>query len=458
MNRGLGAVDRQKPLWRKALGTASIALGVVVLLCVLVFLSFPTAFLQKFVEARITKGFAASYPGYSIRISGIRFDVMKNRIACDSVLLARNDSSFSGSIAAVSVSGVHWLGLLRGTSVDPRTLAASVVEAGEVDMAFQGFGYGLRCGPLRLSVPDSEIVVEALELHPLVSDAQFFEGSKFRKTWFEMSARRCRLAGLAYVDLLQGENYHARSLQFQDVFADVLINKDKPSADGSPVPRMPDEILSSVKDTVGLDSLIITDCRLRYRERFAMGVKPATLTFDRVQGLVTGVASHAERGAGASIHGRGTFMGGGTVNLVMSIPLTSPQFSLRYSGSLSGMDLSKLNPWIEPSDQTRIKTGVLESAAFDINVRAGVATGTVRAVYRDLIVASINSRTGSENALVDRFASWVAKNVTIRKTNTPDRSGAMKFGTVRYARKQKDPFFGFAWFALRSGVGDIVGF
>jgi hypothetical protein len=34
----------------------------------------------------------------------------------------------------------------------------------------------------------------------------------------------------------------------------------------------------------------------------------------------------------------------------------------------------------------------------------------------------------------------------------------MKVGTVAYARKQKDPFFGFAWLALRSGVGDIVGF
>ena len=139
-------------------------------------------------------------------------------------------------------------------------------------------------------------------------------------------------------------------------------------------------------------------------------------------------------------------------------PLVRETFSFRYSGSLSGMDLSKLNPWVEPSDQTRIKSGMLESAAFTIDVTAGTASGNVRAVYRDLVIASISGRTGSENGLMERFASWVAKNVKIRSTNTPDKSGAMKIGTVKYARKKNDPFFGFTWFALRSGVGDVVGF
>jgi hypothetical protein len=221
---------------------------------------------------------------------------------------------------------------------------------------------------------------------------------------------------------------------------------------------MPNEMLSSIKDTVGIDSLIITNCRLKYSERFVMGRKPAILSFDRVELLVTGIASHAGRDAEAGVQARGTLMGGGTISLAMSIPLSSPEFSFRYSGSLGGMDLSKLNPWIEPSDQTRIKSGTLESAAFAINVNAGTATGNVRAVYRDLVVASISGQTGSENGLAERFASWVAKNVKIRATNTPDKSGAMKIGTVKYARKKSDPFFGYTWFALRSGVGDVVGF
>ena len=428
------------------------------LLCVVGYLSFPDAFVRRFVEERITKGFAASYPDYSIRISGMHFDIMKNRITCDTVTLSRNDSTFSCSVAALSVSGIRWLGVLRGQSARLQSLGGSVVEAGEVEMAFQPSGYGLWCGPLRVSVPDSEIAADALEIHPLVNEEQFLGESRFRKTRFDMRARQCRLAGLACVDLLQGKNMHARSMVFRDVSLDVLINKDKPSAVDSRGPRMPNEIMSSLKDTVGLDTLIVSGGRLLYGERFVIGRKPATLTFDDMQVLVTGIASNSGPAAGASVQARAIFMGGGTVTMAMSIPLSVRQFSFRYSGSLGGMDLSRLNPWLEPSDQTRIKSGMLGSASFAIDVRAGSATGSVNAVYRDLVVASISGRTGSERGLIERFASWVAKNVKIRGTNTPDKSGAMKIGTVKYARKKNEPFFGFTWFALRTGLGDVVGF
>jgi hypothetical protein len=458
MGGELGAAKKLKFSGRRILGIASIAIGVVVLACVVVFLSFPDAFVQRFVEERVTRRLAAAYPGYSIRISGMHFNIVENRLACDTVMLRQNDSSFSCSVASLSVSGIHWLGLLRGGSSDPGNFAGTVLEAGRIDMAFQPSGYGLRCGPLRVSVPDSEIVAESLEMHPLENDEQFFAGSRFRKTRFGIAAHQCRLQGVPFAGVLRGENIRARSLRCQDVSADVLINKDKPSVENARRPRMPSEILSSMKDTVGLDSLIITGCRLKYSERFVRGRNPATLTFDRVQVLVTGVASHAGADAEADIQARGTFMGGGTITMAMSIPLSGPQFSFGYSGSLSGMDLSRLNPWIGPSDQTRIKSGMLGSASFDIAVNAGSATGHVHAVYRDLVVASISARTGSENGLVERFSSWVAKNVKIRGTNTPDKAGAMKVGTVKYSRKKDDPFFGFTWFALRSGVGDVVGF
>ena len=458
MDRGSGTAERKKLSGRKALGIVSLASGIVLLVCVVGYLSFPDAFVRRFLEERITKGFAASYPDYSIRISGLHFDLMKNRIACDTVAVSRNDSTFFCSAASLSVSGIRWLEVLRGQSALLQSLGGSALEAGEVDMAFQPSGYGLKCGPLRMSVPDSEIAAEALEIHPLVDDEQFLGESRFRKTRFGMSARQCRLGGLACVDLLQGKNIHVRSVVFRDVALDVLINKDKPSAVDSRSPRMPNEIMSSMKDTVGLDSLIISGGRMLYCERFVIGRKPATLTFDDMQVLVTGIASHAGPAAGATVQARAIFMGSGTVNLAMSIPLSVREFSFRYSGSLGGMDLSRLNPWLEPSDQSRIKSGMLGSASFAVDVRTGSATGSVNAVYRDLVVASISRRTGSESGLMERFTSWVAKNVTIRRTNTPDRSGAMKIGTVKYARKKNEPFFGFAWFALRTGVGDVVGF
>jgi hypothetical protein len=70
----------------------------------------------------------------------------------------------------------------------------------------------------------------------------------------------------------------------------------------------------------------------------------------------------------------------------------------------------------------------------------------------------INKRTGSDKGIFDVITSFVANNVKLRSNNMPDNSGAIKIGTVNYTRQNDDPFFRFAWFALRSGLGDAVGF
>jgi hypothetical protein len=110
------------------------------------------------------------------------------------------------------------------------------------------------------------------------------------------------------------------------------------------------------------------------------------------------------------------------------------------------------------SDQTRFKSGLLQTATFDINVIDGRAGGSVRAVYQDLALAVINKRTGSEKGVLDVIASFIANNIKIRTNNMPGRSGTLKIGNVKYMRQRDDTFFRFTWFALRSGVGDVVGF
>jgi hypothetical protein len=151
-------------------------------------------------------------------------------------------------------------------------------------------------------------------------------------------------------------------------------------------------------------------------------------------------------------------MNSGKIKLFMAIPLTSKDFSLRYSGSFGVMDVTELNSFLEPSEHHRIKSGLLKSAAFNINVVAGRANGNLRAEYQDLTLAVINKETGSEKGIIDRISSFFGKVFVIRENNMPDEDGSMKIGKTNYVRNPDDYFFQFIWFALRNGVGDIVGF
>ena len=87
---------------------------------------------------------------------------------------------------------------------------------------------------------------------------------------------------------------------------------------------------------------------------------------------------------------------------------------------------------------------------------AGQARGHVRAIYRDLEIAVLNKRTGSDKGLANRAASFLANELKIRNSNAPDASGSMKEGVVNYTRRPEDQFLQFVWFALRSGVLDVI--
>lgn len=65
-------------------------------------------------------------------------------------------------------------------------------------------------------------------------------------------------------------------------------------------------------------------------------------------------------------------------------------------------------------------------------------------------------RIGKLNYLVSANC-LIAQFVTLRTTNVPDALGPMKEGKVNYTRKPGDEFQQFAWFALRTGVLDIIG-
>lgn len=120
------------------------------------------------------------------------------------------------------------------------------------------------------------------------------------------------------------------------------------------------------------------------------------------------------------------------------------------------MDLTRLGAFLDIAERIRIKSGSAQEASFDIEVTAGQARGWVRGIYKDLEIAVLDKDTDTEIGLDNRIASFLANLLKIRSSNAPDASGAMKEGEVNYTRKPDEEFQQFAWFALRTGVMDII--
>ena len=433
-------------------------IGGIIIICILILISFPDPIINSLFKDRITNTIKESFPEYSIQISDLHYNIWNNRLKIDSIMLKTRDSTILCNVKDFSLGGIHWMKLLRVKAFDPGILKDVVMDAQKIELIFNRSQMELSIGNIHISVPDSELVANSLKYYSLIDDEQFFAKSQFKQTRFKIDIPKIAIAGLEYLQMLEGKAYKAGSINVQDAFVDIMVNSDKDYDINSPNPQMPNESFSSLTEIIRIDSVKIINGLLKYAERKVIGKSPGVITITKVNVSINGIANHTERPITTIINGEGLFMNSDTLKLLMAIPLASKDLSLQYSGSLGKMDINLLNTFIEPIEQKRIKSGILQSAKFNVNVNSGRASGTVAIAYNDLSIVSINSNTGSENGVFNRISSLFGKLFVIRSSNMPDGNGLIKTGEIKFVRKPINPFFQFIWYALRSGVADIVGF
>ena len=195
---------------------------------------------------------------------------------------------------------------------------------------------------------------------------------------------------------------------------------------------------------------------MRYCERAIAGANPGVLTISDVNVIARGIANRGAMSAAIALQAQGNLMDAGLLKVTMSIPIMPADFSLRYSGSLSAMDLTDLDAFLNVDTHARIPSGTVKEATFEIEVVAGQARGHVQGAYQNLEIAVLDKQTGAETGFENRVASFLMNELKIRSSNAPHALSLAKEGEVNYTRKPDDEFQQYLWFALRSGVLDII--
>ncbi len=339
-----------------------------------------------------------------MRIGELGYSVGANRLVAQSVTLSAANSTLKAG--RISLTGVRWAHLLWGTTALADVLAHAGLDATNLDAEFPKSHYGIRCARLRASVPGSELIAEETELRTLVGDEELFAAHDFRTTRFHVVVPECRVSGLAYGELLQAKSYRAGSVHLSRPSFDALVNRDKPVKPFVKRPLMVHEALAAIPQPLQVDSLSITNGYVRYCERVVAGADPGVLTFAAVNMSVEGIANRGEASDAILLRAQGDLMDAGTLKVLMSIPITPPDFSLHYSGSLSAMDLTRLDGFLDIAERTRIKSGSAQEVEFEIDVTGGQAHGRVRAIYENLEIAFLDEQTGTEKGFDNRVASF----------------------------------------------------
>jgi hypothetical protein len=430
------------------------SLGVFVVLAAVVHFC-GDAMLNRLVRPRLEQVFSARFPGSSVRLGALRYDVWPNRLECDSVTLTRPDTA-PASTGAIVVSGVKWARFLAGERNPVELLRGAEFEVADLSAPVLEAEYRVRCRQVRVSVANSEIVAQALTVQPVASEDAFFAAVPFRRVRYRLALASCSLRGLRVAELLQGAAYRAESLELTRPIFESLVNGDKPRRPVTKSPPMPHEALAAIAKPFRIDRFTVTDGLIRYATRRFEGAEPGVLTFSTVQIAAKDIANAAAGGQAIELLAEGLLMDAGAMSVQMRIPVTTPALAFHYTGKLSAMDLTRLDQYMAGAGRVQIKSGNASEALFDIDVVDGHARGTLRGAYRDLEVKLVDRATGSAEGVTNRVATVLVNQLKVRHENTSDPAGAAKTGKVDYVRKPEETFLQFAWLALRTGVLDLI--
>jgi len=326
-----------------------------------------------------------------------------------------------------------------------------------IDASKPGLAYECHYGGLAISVKDSELVANDFEIHPLVDDNQFFDECKFRRTRLSTIMPKLKVNGLDCRGLIRGDKYKARFIQLRDIEIDVLVNMYKPYERFPTKTLFPNEILATIKEKIHLDSMRILNGQVRYCESYSANAKPAVIAIDKLEMLARGFSNDSKNGDTAVIQATALFMGTGKSEIMIHIPLSTPNFALRYSGSLGVMNAVRLNPFLEIAEHYRVKSGDVQSLSYEIQVNDGHARGYVRGIYNNLKLALLDTRTGSEKGFMNKIRSFWANTFVINGETKVNKSDTPVLGKVRYSRNKDDTFIQYMWFAYRTGLADLLG-
>ncbi len=425
----------------------------IVLLAVLLLIFFG-AILNGPIKGKLERGYAKKHPGTELQLGEMVYTLGDNCLLVRSfTLMGPNLKVESGPI---SLSGVHWLGLLLGTGHMGEPWADARIEVQNLDIKFPKKSYGIRCTRLQAVLAESELVAYGIGLEPLSEDEAFFAMSPYRQTRFRLQIPEFRVSGLLFADLLEKQSFQAHEIQILWPKLNVLANLEKPDIPFVKSPLMLAEALASIERAIKIDSLLINDGQLVYCERVGARAPPGVLTFTGVEMSAQGICSRAQPAASVVISAQGKLMSKGLLKMVMTIPPKENDFSLQVSGSLEAMDLTVLNAFLENVEHIRLKSGRVQDLVYEVDVTAGRARGHVRARYHDLSVTILDKETGSKKGFDNRLATLFANLFKIRHHSSRDIPAQMKQGQVDYIKSPELTFMQFIWFALRSGVLDII--
>ncbi len=306
--------------------------------------------------------------------------------------------------------------------------------------------YGYRINTASLNGQKGFAKLDVVTILPKTTDAAFMQRLKLRTPRLKIRIQEILINRFDLFRALHKEELSMESVIIESARIDVYQNKNLPL---SRFKRMPHELFRSIKPYLNIDTILLRNSNILYTEFH--GEQEGQIEFEKVNAVILNITNDTLKMTNATparIDARAELMGAGLLDFSLQLPLLSPTFQCDYSANLGRIDMTFLNRLVEEQNKFCVESGNAEKMALHVQVRNGLAKGTVEATYNDLKITVLREKDGSKRKLVSVVANIVLRGKNERgSTNQP-----FKVGNIYYRREPTDGILRFIWRSSMTGL------
>jgi len=310
--------------------------------------------------------------------------------------------------------------------------------------------YGYRINAASLDGQKGLAKLEVVTILPKTTDAEFMQRLKLRTPRLKIRMQEILINHLDLFRAIHQKELNMESVIVESARIDVYQNKNLPL---SRFKRMPHELFRSIKPHLNIDTILLRNSIILYTEFH--GEQEGQIEFENVNGVILNISNDTLKMSNATparIDARAELMGVGLLDLSLQIPLLSPTFQCDYTANLGKIDMTYLNRLVEDQNKFRIESGNAERILLKVQVRNGLAQGTIEATYDDMKISVLRPKDGSKKKLVS-----VVANIILRgKNERGSENHPFKVGAVYYRREPTDGILRFIWRSAYTGLMETL--
>jgi len=323
------------------------------------------------------------------------------------------------------------------------------------DERFQlpGDKYILSFDDMSFNMNQNQLIFKKLKITPRYSQSSMVELSEFQYEIYNCEIEKAEFNSLYPLNIIRSSKIFMSDVLIHNMKLSIFKDKRRPF-DTKKRPKLPQQLLKSLKQDLYIDSLIINDSELIYAERHDMMEEPMVVTLGKLNVKVKDITSIFDsivKGTVMSIRLQAKLQKKIPMGVNIYFPMRSIADTFSFNGWLGNGDMELFNNVTLPAIGVKFKSGYLDGLSFKARANPTYSMGEMTMLYHDLNGIVVRKDMKKTN----KFLSWAANQI-INKNN-PAKNKENRVESMFFNRVMYKGLGNFLWKTLQSGIlGTII--